>query len=75
MSMKLPPQITGNTGLYYVCYELSKRGWNVMPPVAMLAELTLSLILLMVNVQLLLKLRAFEKKALFGSILLLSLIT
>jgi len=24
-------QIVGNTGLYYVCYELSKRGWNVMP--------------------------------------------
>ena len=31
MSSKLPPHITGNTGLYYVCYELSKRGWNVMP--------------------------------------------
>jgi len=29
--MKYPKQITGNTGLYYVCYELSKRGWNVMP--------------------------------------------
>jgi len=24
-------QIVGNTGLYYVCYELSKRGWNVLP--------------------------------------------
>ncbi len=24
-------QITGNTGLFYVCYELSKRGWNVLP--------------------------------------------
>lgn len=24
-------QIVGNTGLYYVCYKLSERGWNVMP--------------------------------------------
>ena len=24
-------QITANTGLYYVCYQLSLRGWNVMP--------------------------------------------
>ena len=24
-------QIVGNVGLYFVCYELSKRGWNVMP--------------------------------------------
>lgn len=24
-------QIVGNVGLYYVCYELSKRGWNVLP--------------------------------------------
>ena len=24
-------QIVGNTGLYFVCYELSKLGWNVMP--------------------------------------------
>lgn len=24
-------QIVGNTGLYLACYELSKRGWNVMP--------------------------------------------
>ena len=24
-------QITGNIGLYYVCYELSKLGWNVLP--------------------------------------------
>ncbi len=31
MSTKFPNQITGNTGLFYVCYELSKRGWNVMP--------------------------------------------
>ena len=24
-------QITGNVGLYYVCYQLSKRGWNCLP--------------------------------------------
>jgi hypothetical protein len=24
-------QTTGNIGLYYVCYRLSKVGWNVMP--------------------------------------------
>lgn len=24
-------QIVGNVGLYYVCYKLSKRGWNVLP--------------------------------------------
>lgn len=24
-------QITGNIGLFYVCYELSRKGWNVMP--------------------------------------------
>ncbi len=24
-------QIVGNIGLYWVCYELSKRGWNVLP--------------------------------------------
>jgi hypothetical protein len=24
-------QVTGNIGLYYVCYELSKLGWNVLP--------------------------------------------
>ena len=23
--------ITGNVGLYYTCYKLSKMGWNVMP--------------------------------------------
>ena len=30
-SLKLPPQVVGNVGLYYVCYELSRRGWNVIP--------------------------------------------
>ena len=25
------PQITGNIGLYYTCYQLSRLGWNVMP--------------------------------------------
>ena len=29
--MKLDAQITGNIGLYYTCYRLSKMGWNVMP--------------------------------------------
>jgi hypothetical protein len=24
-------QLVGNIGMYYVCYELAKRGWNVMP--------------------------------------------
>ena len=31
MNGKVNPQITGNVGLYYTCYELSRRGWNVMP--------------------------------------------
>lgn len=29
--MKSHPQLTGNVGLYYCCYQLSLRGWNVMP--------------------------------------------
>jgi hypothetical protein len=24
-------QLVGNVGLFYICYELSKRGWNVLP--------------------------------------------
>jgi len=28
---KYPNQVTGNIGLYYACYELSKLGWNVLP--------------------------------------------
>jgi hypothetical protein len=24
-------QITGNVGMYYVCFRLSQLGWNVMP--------------------------------------------
>lgn len=24
-------QVVGNAGLYFVCYELTKRGWNVLP--------------------------------------------
>ena len=28
---KKETQIIGNTGMYYVCYQLSLRGWNVMP--------------------------------------------
>lgn len=27
----LGPQLVGNAGLYYCCYRLSLRGWNVMP--------------------------------------------
>ena len=27
----LAHQVVGNIGLYYVCYHLSRRGWNVMP--------------------------------------------
>ena len=30
-TLKKNNQVTGNMGLYYVCYELSKRGWNVLP--------------------------------------------
>jgi len=29
--MKKDTQITGNIGLYWVCYHLSCRGWNAMP--------------------------------------------
>jgi hypothetical protein len=29
--MKAATQIVGNSGLYLACYELSQRGWNVMP--------------------------------------------
>ena len=29
--MALNPQVTGNAGLYYCCYMLSLRDWNVMP--------------------------------------------
>ena len=29
--MNLDPQLTGNAGLYYCCYQLSLLGWNVMP--------------------------------------------
>jgi S-adenosylhomocysteine hydrolase len=28
---RVPNQIVGNAGLYFVCYELTKRGWNVLP--------------------------------------------
>jgi len=31
LNMTLDPQLTGNAGLYYCCYQLSLRGWNVMP--------------------------------------------
>ena len=29
--MKVASQATGNMGLYYTCYRLSRLGWNVMP--------------------------------------------
>lgn len=29
--MKHPNQITGNIGLFWVCYKLSQLGWNAMP--------------------------------------------
>src|SRR5215212_7981774 len=28
---RLDQQTVGNVGLYYVCYRLSRLGWNVMP--------------------------------------------
>jgi len=30
---KVPNHVVGNIGLFYVCYELSKRGWNCLPTV------------------------------------------
>jgi len=29
--MQLSKQLVGNIGLFYVCYELSKKGWNCLP--------------------------------------------
>ena len=29
--MKFDNQVTANIGLYYACYKLSLKGWNVMP--------------------------------------------
>lgn len=29
--MKHSTQVVGNSGLYLACFELSQRGWNVMP--------------------------------------------
>jgi len=31
MSQKHAPQIVGNMGLFYACYQLSLLGWNAMP--------------------------------------------
>lgn len=28
---KVPTQIVGNVGMYYLCYKLSQMGYNVMP--------------------------------------------
>ena len=30
-TQKKSTQIIANVGLHYVCYQLSRRGWNVMP--------------------------------------------
>ena len=29
--MKKDTQVTGNIGLYWACYQLSRRGWNAIP--------------------------------------------
>jgi hypothetical protein len=29
--MKYSNQVVGNMGMYYICYELSRRGWNALP--------------------------------------------
>ena len=29
--MKKAPQVIGNIGLYWTCYQLSRIGWNAMP--------------------------------------------
>jgi len=34
-------QLVGNMGLYYICFELSKRGWNAIPLPEMRRELIL----------------------------------
>jgi hypothetical protein len=31
--MKLRSQITGNAGLNYAAWQLSRRGWHVMPTI------------------------------------------
>src|SRR5437868_9736373 len=31
MAIHTNPQITGSVGLFYVCYQLARLGWNVMP--------------------------------------------
>lgn len=31
MKTKHEAQIVGNIGMFYACYQLSRRGWNVMP--------------------------------------------
>lgn len=31
LAVTMNPQLTGNVGLYYCCYHLSRMGWNVMP--------------------------------------------
>lgn len=31
LTAQLGPLLAGNVGLYFVCYRLSRLGWNVMP--------------------------------------------
>jgi hypothetical protein len=31
LKMKRDNHVTGNIGLYWTCYQLSRRGWNAMP--------------------------------------------
>ncbi len=28
---RISKQVIGNAGLFYICYELSRRGWNCLP--------------------------------------------
>jgi hypothetical protein len=30
-SKKPSANLVGSTGMYYICYQLARRGWNVMP--------------------------------------------
>ncbi|MEM1958830.1 MAG: hypothetical protein QW181_04490 [Candidatus Nitrosocaldus sp.] len=31
LNKEIPNQLVGNIGLFYICYELSKRYWNCLP--------------------------------------------
>ncbi|MGC2384523.1 MAG: hypothetical protein WA631_15595 [Nitrososphaeraceae archaeon] len=30
-AVRVSNRLVGNIGLFYICYELSKRGWNALP--------------------------------------------